>query len=306
MDINVTELIKGAIKATSDRFGDATIQTAEDMIPHMRTIMKEDEYPKKYLENVKYAESDDAVMDIYFPDKQSEKAPVFVEVHGGAWYFGQKSSIEFKPFLYGLNEGYVCVSLGYTLSPKCTYPQPVVEIKKAIDFLKRNAKEYNIDPDKIVLWGGSAGAHLAALAAYSTDTGYLDEKRELDSRVKMLVLWYGCHNYYLGKRLEEWIYYNFFGERDLSKVASELVLSNPGCHITENAPFTFLQHGKKDGLVPYEQSVYLYDILKTIAGEDRAILDIVEDCDHADIKLFAEDNVKKMFEIIGCNLNKQG
>lgn len=302
MEINVTELIKNAIKNASEWRNDSNITTAEDMIPHMRTVLGEDAYPKKYIENIQYADSEDAKLDMYFPENGQGPYPVFVEVHGGAWYFGQKSSVEFQPFLYGLERGYICVSVGYTLSPKAVYPQAVVEIKKAIDFLKRNAKQYNIDKNRIVLWGGSAGAHLAALASYSTGTGYLDEKGELDSVVKMLVLWYGCHNYYLGKRLEYWVYQNFFGESDLSRVSDKLVLSNPGCHITESIPYTLLQHGINDGLVPYEQSVYISDIIKKIAGEGRCHLDLVEDCDHADAKLFAKDNVKRMFDIIEMHI----
>lgn len=298
MEINITELIKGAIKATAEWRKDGSIMTAEDMIPHMRTIVDEANYPKKYIEDIQYSDSEDAKMDMYFPKDGDGPYPVFVEVHGGAWYFGQKSSVEFKPFLYGLKKGYACVSVGYTLSPKAVYPQAVIEIKKAIDYLKKNAEKYNLDKDRIVLWGGSAGAHLAALAAYSTDTGYLDEDKKWDSKVNMLVLWYGCHNYHLGKKLEHWTYQNFFGEMDLSKVSEKIVLSNPGCHITEKAPYTLLQHGLNDGLVSYEQSVYLYDILKNIAGEDRGFLDLIEECDHADAKMFAEDNVKKMFEHI--------
>lgn len=297
-EANITELIKGAIKATSERFKDESIVTAEDMIPHMRTVLTDKDYPKKYIEDIQYADSEDAKLDIYFPAEGEGPYPVFVEIHGGAWYFGQKSSIEFKPFLHGLKRGYACVSVGYTLSPKAIYPQAVIEIKKAIDFIKKNADKYNLDKDRIVLWGGSAGAHLAALAAYSTDTGYLDERHELDSSVNVLVLWYGCFNYYLGKKLEHWVYQNFYGVQDLGEAVEAVVLSNPGCHVTENAPFTLLQHGLNDGLVPYEQSVYMYDIIKTIAGEDRCMLDLVESCDHADAKLFADDNVKKMFDII--------
>ncbi len=302
---NVTALIKQAIANTAIFRNDAGITTARDMIPHMRTILKEEEYPKNYIENVRYADSESAVMDIYFPDEMPDKCPVFIEVHGGAWYFGQKSSIEFKPFLYGLKKGYVCVSLDYTLSPDGIYPQAVIDIKKAIDYLKANAKKYNIDPDKVVLWGGSAGAHLAALAAFSTDTGYLNKESDYaDSSVNVLVLWYGCYNYYLGKRLDEWIYHNFFGTTDLSEVAGDLVLSNPVAHITNKVPYTLLQHGLIDGLVPYEQSVCMYNTLKSIAGEDRCRLDLLADCDHADVKMFAQDNVEKMFEYIDSKLKQ--
>jgi len=298
MDIDVSALIRGAVKDTAKRFNNENIRTAKDMIPHMRDYMKEEDYPKRYLEDVSYAESKEAKMDIYFPEGFDGPRPVFVEVHGGAWYFGQKSSVEFRPFLHGLERGYVCVSLGYTLSPDAIYPQAVIELKQAIDFLKKNADRYNIDPDRIVLWGGSAGAHLAALATYSTYTGYLGGKEELDNTVKALILWYGCHNYYLGKKLDGWIYNNFFGTGDLTEVSEQLILSNPACHVTEDIPFTLLQHGMDDVVVPYEQSVYLYNIIKSIAGEDKCKLELLEGCNHADVKMFANDFVVKMFDII--------
>lgn len=301
---NITDMIKNAIKDTAKRMNNENITTAEDMIPHMRTRLSNKKYPLKYVEDIQYADSEDAKMDIYYPDEGEGPFPVFIEVHGGAWFFGQKSSIEFAPFLKGLKRGYACVSLGYTLSPKAVYPQPVIEIKKAIGYIKENAGKLNIDPDRIALWGGSAGAHLAALAAFSNDTGYLkNQSGNVDSSVKVLVLWYGCHNFYLGKKLDMWIYENFFGEKDLDKVREKIILSNPGCHVTENAPYTLLQHGISDTVVPYGQSVYLYNVIKDIAGEERCSLDLCEKCDHADIRLFAESNISRVFDYIDSRIN---
>lgn len=308
-ELSVTELIKQAIADTADRLRNNNIMTVEDMIPHMKTRLRSSKYPKNYRENIQYDESSDAVFDIYYPDDyltDRHSYPVFIEVHGGAWYFGQKSSIEFVPFLDGIKRGFACVSLGYTLAPKAVYPQPVIEIKKAIAYIKNHAEELHINPDKIVLWGGSAGAHLAALAAFSHDTGYLyRESGCADSSVKMLVLWYGCHSFFVGKQLDNWIYKNFFGADDLSDVTENIILSNPGCHVTENAPYTILQHGLIDAVVPYEQSVYLYNTIKTVAGEDRCRLYLSENCDHADVKLFACDNVRKMFNDIEEYFSKQ-
>ncbi len=298
MEKTITELIKEAIENTAKFRGDMDSLTVEGMIP----AMKKEDYPEKCVLDVAYDVAEDAKMDIYYPSEGEGPFPVFVEVHGGAWYFGQKSSIEFKPFLHGLKRGYICVSLGYTLAPKGIYPQPVIEIKKAIQYLKDHSKELNIDPEKIILWGGSAGAHLAALAAYSNDTGYLCDEVKKGSLVNMLVLWYGCYNCFLGKKLDGWIYNNFFGTDDLNTVTEDLVLSNPICHVTGNASYTLIQHGKRDGVVPYEQSVYLHEALKLIAGEDKCQLDLVENCDHADAKLFAEENVKKMFDIIDSKI----
>ncbi len=306
MTNNFTDLIKGAIKDTATRLNNENITTAEDMIPHMNTTLKKEEYPEKYMLNVQYADSEDAKMDIYYPDEGEGPFPVFIEVHGGAWYFGQKSSIEFVPFMQGLKRGYVCISLGYTLSPKAVYPQAVIEIKKAIAYIKENAKVLNIDVCRIALWGGSAGAHLAALAAFSHDTGYLKKESDnADSSVNVLVLWYGCHNYYIGKQLYGWIYNKFFGEQDLSKATEKIILSNPGCHVTKNVPYTLLQHGLSDMVVSYEQSAYLYDVIKNIAGEDRCRLDLIEACDHADVKLFAEENVSRVFDYIDSKMTKR-
>lgn len=312
-EVNVTELIKQAISDTAERLNDRKILTAEDMIPHMRTKLKEEQYPKNYIENIKYDESPDALFDIYYPDdeccnnesKSTKSYPVFIEVHGGAWFFGQKSSIEFEPFLEGAKRGFACISLGYTLAPKAVYPQPVIEIKKAIAYIKKHAEELHINPDKIVLWGGSAGAHLAALAALSHDTGYLyKESGCADSSVNMLVLWYGCHSFFIGKQLDNWIYKNFFGTDNLADVMENIILSNPGCHVTENAPYTILQHGMTDAVVPYEQSVYLYNVIKTLAGEEKCRLYLNQDCDHADVKLFDKTNVDKMFNDIEDYFNK--
>lgn len=316
--INTTELIKQAIADTAGRLNNKEILTVEDMIPHMRTILKEEKYPKNYRENIQYAENPDAVFDIYYPDDFGEKMkenkvtgkdngsirneslyPVFIEIHGGAWFFGQKSSIEFAPFLEGTRRGFACISLGYTLAPKAEYPQPVIEIKKAIAYIKEHWEELHINPEKIVLWGGSAGAQLAALAAFSADTGYLyRESGCKDSSVNMLVLWYGCHSFFVGEHMDEWIYKNFYGTDDLSAAAENIVLSNPGCHVTKNVPYTILQHGLMDTVVSYKQSVYLYNTIKAVAGDDRCRLYLNEDCDHADVRLFAPDNVNKMFDDI--------
>lgn len=292
--IDVSALIKQNIAQTAERLQGYEVATVEDMIP----LMQVEEDARCKLDVAYGDRTAEEKMDLFYPQDGEGPYPAFVEVHGGGWYFGQKRSIEFAPFLCGRRRGYVCVSLGYTLSPRGHYPLPVQEIKSAIRFLRKNAEALKIDPEKIVLWGGSAGAHLAALAANSCDTGYLEEDilgyDGISAKPNALVLWYGCFDYYHnGRLLEDWIYQNFFGTEDLASVREALELSSPLKHITQAAVPTLLQHGRDDTVVPYTQSEGYARLLSERTGGGR--LELLEGCDHADAKMFAEENVERVF-----------
>lgn len=201
----------------------------------------------------------------------------------------------------------MCVSLGYTLSPEGHYPLPVQEIKGAVRYLRKNADRLRIDPDRIVLWGGSAGAHLAALAANSCDTGYLEGDifgyRGISAKPNALVLWYGCFDYYHnGRLLEDWVYQNFFGTDNLDSVREELEMSSPLRHITNKATPTFLQHGRSDTVVPYTQSEAYYKLLLKHMKQCR--LELMEGMDHADAKLFTKINIMRMFDFTDMVLGR--
>ncbi len=295
--MDITNIIKANIRSTADRLGDASVTTAESMIP----LMDDSAYLNKITDITYGTKTDKEKLDIFYPSEGNGPWPVFMEVHGGAWYFGQKKSVEFEPFLTGLKRGFACVSVGYTLSPQGHYPLPVQEIKAAVRFLRKNAEKYRIDPNRIVLWGGSAGAHLAALAAVSCDTGYLEKdlfgNDFFSAKPNALVLWYGCFDYEKnGRLLEDWVYQNFFGVSDLSEIAEQLKNSSPLIHITKDTCPTLLQHGLADTIVPYQQSVGYYETLLRAGADGRCRLDLLPGCDHADTFMFSEKNIKKVFE----------
>ena len=297
--LNFTEQIKKAIEQTALNRNDEGIVTAEDMIPRM----DHEKYQNKLLDVAYGDKTGKEKLDIYYPETGDGPFPVFIEVHGGGWYFGQKNSVEFEPFLCGRERGFACVSLGYTLSPEAHYPLAVLEIKAAIRFLRKNAERYNLDPERFALWGGSAGAHLAGLAAASCDTGYLKEdlfgNDAYSAKPNALVLWYGCFDYYNNGKMEsDWVYQNFFGCEDLSSMEEDLRLSNPVGHITEKACPTFLQHGIEDTVVPWRQSEAYYKKLVEKAGEKGNRLELLDQCDHADAKIFARENVEKVYAFI--------
>ena len=92
-------------------------------------------------------------------------APVIVYVHGGAWVIGDKRE-QGKPMMFELvARGWVCVSINYRLSPKATWPDHIVDVKKAVAWIKEHIAEYGGDPSFVAISGGSAGGHLSALHA---------------------------------------------------------------------------------------------------------------------------------------------
>src|SRR4029079_7157142 len=93
------------------------------------------------------------------------RAPVLFQVHGGAWTMGRKEG-QAEPLMAHLAErGWVCVTANYRLSPSATWPDHIVDVKRALAWTKANIAGYGGDPGFIVITGGSAGGHLCALAA---------------------------------------------------------------------------------------------------------------------------------------------
>ncbi len=93
-----------------------------------------------------------------------------VYVHGGAWIIGDKRE-QGKPMMFELvARGWVCVAINYRLSPKGTWPDHIVDVKKALAWVKEHIAEYGGDPAFVAISGGSAGGHLCALAALTRRT----------------------------------------------------------------------------------------------------------------------------------------
>ncbi len=130
----------------------------------------------KITRDVEYgkAEGRSLKLDIYQPEKPaSDKLPVIVWIHGGGWRGGNKSSGSRLVGLVNTGE-YVGVSVGYRLSGEATWPAQIHDCKAAIRWVRAHAKEYGIEPNRIGLWGSSAGGHLVSLLGTSSDIKKLE------------------------------------------------------------------------------------------------------------------------------------
>jgi acetyl esterase/lipase len=100
------------------------------------------------------------LLDIYQPvDARTGGFPVLLQVHGGAWIIGSKEE-QAKPLMYHMSErGWLCVAINYRLSPTDAFPAHIIDVKKAIAWIKENIADYGGDPNFIAITGGSAGGH---------------------------------------------------------------------------------------------------------------------------------------------------
>src|SRR5581483_1621110 len=124
------------------------------------------------------------------------RAPVLVQVHGGAWEMGDKRG-QAEPLMgYLAERGWVCVTLNYRLAPANRWPAMIVDVKRAIAWIRENIATYGGDPAFVAITGGSAGGHLAALAALSAnDPDFQPGFEDADTTLTAAVPMYGVFDF---------------------------------------------------------------------------------------------------------------
>ncbi|MBQ9720059.1 MAG: alpha/beta hydrolase, partial [Oscillospiraceae bacterium] len=125
---------------------------------------------RKYLD-VPYGASKAQAIDIYLPEEGDGPFPLVVHIHGGGFAFGDKRDDHMDAYLGGIKLGFAVASVEYRVSGEAIFPAAVLDCREAIRFLKEHAAEYRIDPDRIGLIGGSAGANLCAKLAMNVPNG---------------------------------------------------------------------------------------------------------------------------------------
>lgn len=135
------------------------------------------------IENIPYgtADGEPLLLDACFPadapidDPQTVPRPVIVSIHGGSWKGGDKSNLNWRSVCqWFASEGFVAVSVNYRLAPAHTFPAQFEDVQQAVRWLRDPAQveRYNIDPDRVGAFGGSAGGHLASLLGTADSGGW--------------------------------------------------------------------------------------------------------------------------------------
>jgi acetyl esterase/lipase len=187
------------------------------------------------------------------------RAPVLLQVPGGAWMTGSKRG-QAHPLMSHLAElGWVCVAINYRLSPRSTWPDHIVDVKRAIAWTKEHIAEYGGDPNWIAITGGSAGGHLSSLAALTpNDPRFQPGFEEADTRVEVAVPFYGVYDFTRSDNsmhplMVPMVAKNVF-KLSRTEIAEPFRVASPITHVSEDAPPFFVLHGTNDSLVPVEQA----------------------------------------------------
>jgi acetyl esterase/lipase len=207
-------------------------------------------------------------------------APVIIYIHGGGWAEGERSTALY-PWLNPLlaAHGFITVSIDYRLSRFAPFPAQIYDVKASVRWLRAHAKEYRIDPDRIGVWGDSAGGQLAALLAVTADLPELEGdcgSSGYSSRVQAVVSRSAPYDFLStgGLMINDapspvtQLFGGTISEREeLMRNASPISYVSPG-----TPPFQIV-HGTLDETVPFEQAETFAQALKA-AGNDVDFLSL--------------------------------
>lgn len=214
-------------------------------------------------------------LDLYRPSSTGtgERSPLLLQIHGGGWILGDRRT-QALPLLHTLaSRGWACASVDYRLSPGATFPEHLVDVKRALVWLRQQADTYGLDPDMVVVTGGSAGGHLASLVALTAnDPEYQPSFESADTSVQGCISFYGVYDFV--DRAGDWPHDGLrrLLETRVMKGALEeepetYERASPIARVGAHAPPFFVIHGDTDTLVPIEPARRFVKRLRGVSNE---------------------------------------
>ena len=230
----------------------------------------------RIVPNITYltANNYEAKLDLYLPRNLTEPSPTLVYIHGGGWVQGSKevSTLRLLPYL---EMGWSVVNVEYRLAHTSLAPAAVEDCLCALRWIIRNAEEYNLDPNRIVVSGNSAGGHLSLTTGMLPASAGLDRQCPGDEELKVaaIVNWYGITDVgdlLEGPNIRRWAVAWMGSMDDRQEIARRV---SPLNYVRPGLPPILTIHGDADPLVPYSHAVQLHKAL-TEAGVPNQLLTI--------------------------------
>jgi acetyl esterase/lipase len=243
----------------------------------------------------------DAKLDVYQARDARTANPTLVYFHGGGWIAGSKEtqSLNFLPFL---DMGWNVVNVEYRLAEIALAPAAVQDALCALRWVYRNGKAYNVDTNRLVLMGNSAGGHLALI------TGMIPASANFDSlcpgseelKVGAIINWYGItavNELLTGPDVREFAE-KWFGDMSNREEVAKRV--SPLAYVRAGLPPIISIHGDADPTVPYSQNLRLHQALNK-AGISNELVTVLGG-KHGD---FSDTEMTKAYAEIRGFLDRQ-
>ncbi len=236
------------------------------------------------IEAIEYANVDGKplLLDLRIPDGPGPY-PVIVYLHSGAWVSGDRTG---GPAIRQASRGYAVASIDYRLAPQYVWPAQIEDCKAAVRWLRANAARFKLDPERIGVFGTSAGGHLAAVLGTSGDVPSVEGMQlgnpQYSSRVKTVIDFYGPTDLL---KLDDQKLPCIPLDGNASYMPPSLLMgcpvqqckektmqASPMTYVTSDDPPFLIMHGLLDCLVPWQQSVLLHNALEEKGVQSTLIL----------------------------------
>ena len=214
-------------------------------------------------------------LDVYRNRAHPDGCPVFLYIHGGGWVIGDKREQGIPLMLQLASRGWVCVTANYALSPKATFPDHLVDVKRALAWVKEHIAEYGGDPRYVVIGGGSAGGHLASLAALTPNRAeYQPGFETVDTTVQACVPFYGVYDFtnrdgIRGRGMAKFLERSVMKSK-LATAREAWERASPMDQVNQGAPPFLVVHGANDTLVPVAEARTFVELLR--AASDAPVV----------------------------------
>jgi len=215
-------------------------------------------------------------LDVYAPRAGTENAPVLLQIHGGGWTIGNKHEQALPLMNTMAAQGWICVAANYRLSPQNTFPDHLVDAKRAIAWIRKEIAGYGGNPDFIAVTGGSAGGHLSAMVALTAnDPEYQPGFEDVDTRVQAAVPFYGVYDFsnhfglHPADTIQGWVGKSVL-KRDPATEMAEFRRASPLHRLHTEAPPFFVIHGTNDSLACVEDARHFAQSLARISNNPVA------------------------------------
>lgn len=272
-------------------------------------------FNKTYLDVPYASESEHQKMDIIIPNEGEGPFPVIINIHGGAWFFGDKRNIHTRSGIQLAFKGYAVATINYRLSGDAKWPAQIYDCKAAVRFLRANADKFNIKTDKIGVVSNSAGGHLAAMLATTEGQSEFEDlsmgNSDYSSNVQAVATWYGVFDLVNTEehkkqlvRVGETFKYEDDGVTErlmgckLKGNEDKYAAASPISHVNKNMPPMLIQQGTSDKVVPYLQAIDFFNKYVKYCGDKDVHIDLLEAANHGDYAFRTDENMYKVLKFM--------